>query len=464
MSNATDLPQPSLVHRLLSRWQRVASSTDAGAQRWRRILVSTFTSVAARGLAMVCTLLTVPLALHYLGAERYGIWMMLASSANLLAIFDLGLGVGLQNRIGEMLGRHELHRVAVALRSTFVILAALAALLFGAVLLVLVHTPFASTLFPSGGLGDASPALVVGIVVGAFSLGLPLGLFSRAALGLQHGWIASVAATCGTVCSLLAVLVAVQLGASFELFLLFTVVPPFIAHAVSWVLLARRVPGRLQLLGPIDLREGLLTLRLGSRFVLPQLASAVVTQSPIVLLGTLASPLHAATYSVLTRIALPFQLLQQMFLDQVWPAITESYHRGDLAWLRHTLRRLVFASLAFAALAVVAVAFAILLLFPLLTRSAGLAPTTLTIALFAANLGALCFVQTLAYISNGLARLRLQTLFALISLIFVCSALPLCISAFGLSGLLAALLALNLFVALPLLWTEYARFVSPASS
>ena len=48
---------------------------------------------------MAASVVTVPLVLSHLGAERYGMWLTISSLVTLFAASDLGVGSGLLNRL-----------------------------------------------------------------------------------------------------------------------------------------------------------------------------------------------------------------------------------------------------------------------------------------------------------------------------------------------------------------------------
>jgi len=56
-------------------------------ERLRRASLTSITSIGTRALTLITPLVAIPLMLHYLGAERYGIWLTLASG-NQLAGFN----------------------------------------------------------------------------------------------------------------------------------------------------------------------------------------------------------------------------------------------------------------------------------------------------------------------------------------------------------------------------------------
>jgi len=220
----------------------------------------------------------------------------------------------------------------------------------------------------------------------------------------------------------------------------------------------------LPLFGPISLSEGLRTLQKGTHYILPQIAGAIITQGPMVFLGTRSNPLNAATFSILTRISAPFQQLQQMFLVQVWPAITEALHRGDLDWLRKTLRRVLRINLVFGVAVAMVVVFAVTTLFPLLTKEASIKPTFVVVVVYAVHIGIMCVAQGLAYMANGLSLTRLQNYIAIFSMIFALVVLPIAAGRFGTQGVLMAMIGLNGLVTLPLLFWEYTLFLRRTKS
>ncbi len=63
--------------------------------------------MVARGVGLLTTLISVPLALSYLGVDRYGLWMTISSFAVLLSFADMGLGNGLLSAIAEADGKGD---------------------------------------------------------------------------------------------------------------------------------------------------------------------------------------------------------------------------------------------------------------------------------------------------------------------------------------------------------------------
>src|SRR6516225_8522455 len=99
---------PRLRHRirqvlLLARLKPFDTQNELGRsmERYRRAALTAVASGAAKGMAVLTALITVPLTVGYLGMERYGLWMTISSVIAMLAFADLGLGNGLMNVLSE---------------------------------------------------------------------------------------------------------------------------------------------------------------------------------------------------------------------------------------------------------------------------------------------------------------------------------------------------------------------------
>src|SRR5450755_3156336 len=76
----------------LSAWRRT---------REGRIAAAAASGAVARVLSSLLTLLSLPLAVRYLGAERFGVWATIASTVALLNLLDLGIASTLTNHLAR---------------------------------------------------------------------------------------------------------------------------------------------------------------------------------------------------------------------------------------------------------------------------------------------------------------------------------------------------------------------------
>src|SRR4051812_47085609 len=85
----------------------------AVSYRYRQAVLAATATIAARGVGVINLLITVPLALGYLGNERYGLWATVTSFAAIASIADFGIGLGLINPLAEAEAKRDTLRSRV---------------------------------------------------------------------------------------------------------------------------------------------------------------------------------------------------------------------------------------------------------------------------------------------------------------------------------------------------------------
>ena len=79
-----------------------------GQDRVRRAIHTGGISVFARVAQISTSLITVPLALKYLGNERFGLWMAVSSVLAMASFADLGVGNGVLNTVTTAYGKDDI--------------------------------------------------------------------------------------------------------------------------------------------------------------------------------------------------------------------------------------------------------------------------------------------------------------------------------------------------------------------
>src|SRR6201992_3652842 len=84
------------------------SSSNRGLERYRRAGITASSSFIAKALNILISFLSVPLTVHYLGAERYGVWLTISSLITWMSMTDFGLaGVALVNVLSGASGQDD---------------------------------------------------------------------------------------------------------------------------------------------------------------------------------------------------------------------------------------------------------------------------------------------------------------------------------------------------------------------
>jgi O-antigen/teichoic acid export membrane protein len=317
-------------------------STPEGraAERHRRAALTAVASMLAKLVSVGTALISIPLTLHYLGAERFGLWMTISSLVALMAFADFGIANGVLNKVAEAHGRDDRAAIRAAISSGLAILTAASAVLaavFGLVY-AFVDWPAVFNVQTAQARAEAGPALAAFVL--CYAATIPLIVVQRAQMGLQQGFLASLWQCAGSLCGLAAVLLAIHFQAGLPWLVAALTGAPLVAAALNTAhFFGWAQPGLRPLRTSISRDACRAVASTGALFFVLQLAAAVAYASDSIIIARLLGAEAVAEYAVPEKLFALLALAVAMALGPLWPAYGEAVSRGDLAWVRRTLRR-----------------------------------------------------------------------------------------------------------------------------
>ena len=316
------------------------TSLEAGRtkERYRRIVLTTLSTVAAKGVSLLSTAVSVPITLHYLGQERYGLWMTISSLVVMLSFADLGLGNGLLNAIAQSSGRDDRDSAHKAVSSAFFILLG-QALLIGIVALAASQAVDWARFFHLGtdvAETEAGPAVLAFFLVIAVSL--PLAVVQRVLDGYQEGYKNNFWQGAGNLFGLAALLLVVRAHLGLPLLILAYAGVPVLGTVSCfvvefWVLR----PWLRPRLRSVERRRTHALFHTGLTFLVLNVFTLISLQSDNLIISRILGASAVAPYAVVQRLSQVAVLLWS-FLAALWPAYGEAIAREDYVWVRRTLR------------------------------------------------------------------------------------------------------------------------------
>lgn len=330
------------------------TSTGEGRmnERYRRAAWSTASNLLSKGLAMAVMVLSVNWTISYLGAERFGIWMTIASFATMLTFLDLGVGNALVNHIAERAAQDqpaELERAisgGLGFLGLISVAAALVLLLLAALL------PWATLIKvtdPSLALETRRAAMLFAILFGfyLFSAGV-----QKTFGGLQRAFEGHFSAAA---CSLLAILALRAAARSEADVVMLLAVTLGIQSLAVLPLLALLFVRKQICIGEISASiktEGRKLLRAGGLFLVLQIGTMIGWGVDSLIISSTMGATAVALYAVTQRL---FQFISQPLATvnaPLWGAYSDARARGDRPFIRRTLRHSMILTLTVAVLSV----------------------------------------------------------------------------------------------------------------
>lgn len=327
-----------------------ATVEDRGADRRRYHLAaySSLANIVSKALSLLVLYASVSLTIGYLGPERFGIWMTLASFISLLGFLDFGISSGLVSEVALTSARAPIESLRRLITHALLLLTGVGAVLTGLLLLVVTLSPLAEVFNVNRAIDPLelrSGAQTLAILIG---LGLPVVGLQRIFLGLQRAFFYHLLAALGSVVSLVLLVFMSRAHAPIPALLLGTYGVQLAATLpLLAVLFVDRLVGTFDRAQFVEHTKGL--VRHGALFFVLSIGTAIVWDADYIILTKILGAEAVAVYAVGVRL---FQLVEQplqMANAPLWSAYTDALVRGSHSFLRQTLVRAVVLSFAAAA-------------------------------------------------------------------------------------------------------------------
>ena len=275
--------------------------------------------------------------------------MTISTLSVLLGFADLGIGNGLVNAVAIASGRDDRRLARQAISSASIMLSALGMGIFFLALVVIRSVDWAEALRIRGTGDDSAFESALVLFAASLAAGLPLGVVQRAQQGLQLGYLSAAWEGAGALLSLTAVAVALRLhGGLVALTAAYFLAPLLCSLANSVVFFAYMAPDLRPSFSLVSSSLAGWLLKLGTLFLVLQLAVAAAFGADNLILARSLGATAVADYSVAARIFLTVSAAVALLLHPLWPAYAEAIERGDIEWVRATLRRSVLLAAALA--------------------------------------------------------------------------------------------------------------------
>jgi len=337
--------------RMLLRLRPFDTSTEEGRslERYRRIGLTTVSGFSYRLLAMVLSLVTVPLLLDALGKARFGLWNTITTVTAWVAMFDLGLSNGLVNRLAKAYGRQddaEANRHFVTALAAMVALALLLALLLSvAVPLV----PWSQLLGVRGEVDDATVRWSVFAALGLFAATMPLGVVWQLFAGFQRAYLTNGFNLVGALLGFGVLLAALAFGASLPLLIVAVSAGGLLAASAGFAYaLGRGFPWLKLRYRDISWSTLKSLMSLSVPMFLFQVGALAVNETQSIIIAQRCGLATVADFGIAMRLYLLTGSLIQLGTGSFIPPLREAHERGDRPWVRTAFARLMLVRLAIA--------------------------------------------------------------------------------------------------------------------
>jgi O-antigen/teichoic acid export membrane protein len=322
---------------------------NAGRERYRRAGLTASASFISKALTIVISFVSVPLTVHYLGSERYGVWLTIGSLLTWMSMTDFGIaGNALVNLLADAHGKEDKRLAGQHAASAFWALVGLS-LCIGSIFLFSFHyIPWQEVFHVSSAVPAAELSLACAYSLIFFVVGFPLSMVSSVYGAYQDGFMANIWNIAGSALALISLIVVAQMkGGLPQLVLAISGTRTLVGLANVYYMFFRKYPWLVPRPSAVRWSSTKHLLSLGGNYMITQLAGLGIYQSQPMIITQMLGPSYVVIFVVTQKIVtLPLDLVF-MGTAPFISAYGEAKARADWGWIRGAFRNSLIASLAF---------------------------------------------------------------------------------------------------------------------
>ena len=308
-----------------------------------RAVKSIINTMLIKGFSILISFLQIRFAYDFLEPSRYGIWVLLGTFINMFGFFDIGLGNGLRNKLGEALANNDDFLAKKYVSTTYALVFFISLVLL---LLFSIANSFIDWNFllnsPSGTILNSELRSIALILFFFFCLRFVSSLITVILTADQYPDRASFFDLAGKFLTLVLILIlskthyvsltsfVIIAGGTPVLVLIFTNLYYFNGFYKKYS------PS----FSSIDFKMSKGLLNVGLEFFFIQISFILLYQSNSFVIAHLLGPIEVAYYNIAFTYFNFIMLLFSIVVTPFWSAFTEAWNKNDLYWIKETIKKL----------------------------------------------------------------------------------------------------------------------------
>jgi len=380
---------------------------EQGHERTIRAKKNILLSMVYKALGILIGFAYIPISITYLGEEKFAIFLVMVSMVDWFAEFDIGIGNGLRNRLGEAIadGNDEEARgyVSTAYFALGSIFSGVSIIAVGASFII----PWAEWLEVDPTL-DRQIMILAILLFGAFAINFTASMIYQIFYALQRTAVVNLFGLITKVSFLVLII-----------FLMYTTEESLILYGAAKTFTFAFIPLAI---GVFYFRNEFKKYRpslklvkrgyfdnlfsLGFQFFLIKISMIIIHQTNNFLIAKFVAIEEVLVYEIAYKYLSIFLLVFVIFTNQLWSASIEAYRKSDMEWMRDTVKNIVKIWFGTILLSIIMIAIAPLVYKFWLNDKVEI-PMTVTI-IVAISVGITNWVNLFNLIMNGTGKIQLQ--------------------------------------------------------
>lgn len=292
-------------------------------------------SIFIKGVSILIQLILVPMTLGYLSQELYGIWLTISSIMLWLNFFDVGLTLGLKNKLSEALAKNDIEKGKSLVSTTYIVMLIIFLPLCLIGECVIPYVDWSSFLNVSQ-IYNEELSHVVSILLVCFSLQMIFNVITVVVSAHQKVALASAFPVIGNLCSVIVIyLLNIFTKPSLtNLASAISYIPALVLMISSFILYTGKLKPVKPSVSYFDKSNIKDILNLGIKFFIIQIQMIVLYQATNILISNVSSPSDVTSYNIAYKYIGVASMTFNIILAPLWPAFTDAYMKNDWSWMK----------------------------------------------------------------------------------------------------------------------------------
>lgn len=322
--------------------QKILSKLGVESARTKNVTKHVLLSAIYKGGSIVANFLLVPLSIQFLDTENYGVWLTLSYFIAWFSFFDVGLGNGLRNKFAEARAKNNTPLAKGYVSTAYFTISSICLVFLILSLIVSYYVDWTKVFNTSEAL-HGQLKLLMPIVFGCFSLQLMLKLITSIYIGNQdHSMQGKIGfMTAGG--SLLLIWILTQTAQSSLLLFgtIFSVLPVVLLLALNIYAFAGDYRPYRPSKAFWKKKYFKDIFGLGMSFFVIQISVIILFSTDNFIITQLFSPEEVVPYNLSFKYISISSMVFTIILTPFWSSITDAYAKGELGWIKQSMKNLI---------------------------------------------------------------------------------------------------------------------------
>lgn len=315
--------------------------------RNRKVAYASIANIVGQFIQIVTSLISVPLTLSYLDSERFALWMLVTALVSFLYFADLGVGIGMQDRLTKAISRGDKNDIKKTVQISCIFIFVIASF-------IMCTAYFAVPLISWNNFFDLKSDLAkkeINSCINAFiittAIGMVATIIQRIFIAFQETYIAAALVAVSKIISLFGLFIVVLFQG--ELWMLvagmvgvgnfFLVICEFylLYRKRAWIFQYSKDIFDINKLNPLIeiLKNGILGLGASLAFFI------VNNSAPFVLTKKYGAE-SIIIYSLLIKLTTIATTVLTQLISPLWPALTDAVAKNEWNWVKSKYKQTIF--------------------------------------------------------------------------------------------------------------------------